>query len=315
MSELAVAAVRRVDRFAPARRAAVGEVRAFRAQLRRAGVPRRPRAAGDPVGRAPRSRVPGAAAADPRSAARPLRPRRSAGPRCSTRRASRSSAPAPAPPTARQSRASSARGLAGRAWWSCRGSPAASTAPRIAARSRRGRTVAVLGCGIDRDYPRATRARGGIAERGLIVSEYPPGVEPAPWRFPARNRIVAGLCARDRRRRGARAQRCADHRRPRARRGPRGARRPRRDHVRCSRAGRTHLLRLGATPVTGADDVLAVARHRARAVDAAAIEPRPSASGQRSPTRRSRSTSRPATGLRWGRRGGAGGARAGRRSS
>src|SRR5438045_8170751 len=29
----------------------------------------------------------------------------------------------------------------------------------------------------------------------MIVSEYAPGVEPAPWRFPARNRIVAGLCA------------------------------------------------------------------------------------------------------------------------
>lgn len=57
-----------------------------------------------------------------------------------------------------------------------------------------GITVAVLGCGIDRDYPRshAELARR-IAEDGLIVSEYPPGVEPAPWRFPARNRIVAGL--------------------------------------------------------------------------------------------------------------------------
>jgi DNA processing protein len=59
-----------------------------------------------------------------------------------------------------------------------------------------GTTVAVLGCGIDRDYPAAHRdlARQ-VAERGLVVSEYPPGVEPAPWRFPARNRIVAGLCS------------------------------------------------------------------------------------------------------------------------
>ena len=57
-----------------------------------------------------------------------------------------------------------------------------------------GATVAVLGCGIDRDYPRAHAALGAqIAQAGLIVSEYPPGVEPAPWRFPARNRIVAGL--------------------------------------------------------------------------------------------------------------------------
>jgi DNA processing protein len=57
-----------------------------------------------------------------------------------------------------------------------------------------GVTVAVLGCGVDRDYPaaHADLARR-IAETGLIVSEYAPGVEPAPWRFPARNRIVAGL--------------------------------------------------------------------------------------------------------------------------
>ena len=57
-------------------------------------------------------------------------------------------------------------------------------------------TVAVLGCGIDRDYPagHAKLARE-IAATGLIVGEYAPGVEPAPWRFPARNRIVAGLCA------------------------------------------------------------------------------------------------------------------------
>jgi DNA processing protein len=57
-----------------------------------------------------------------------------------------------------------------------------------------GATVAVLGCGIDVDYPasNASLARR-IGEDGLIVSEYEPGVEPAPWRFPARNRIVAGL--------------------------------------------------------------------------------------------------------------------------
>jgi DNA processing protein len=58
-----------------------------------------------------------------------------------------------------------------------------------------GPTVAVLGCGIDRDYPRshADLARR-VAQTGLIVSEYPPGIEPAPWRFPARNRVIAGLC-------------------------------------------------------------------------------------------------------------------------
>ena len=59
-----------------------------------------------------------------------------------------------------------------------------------------GATVAVLGCGIDRDYPAAHRELAKqVAATALVVSEYAPGVEPAPWRFPARNRIVAGLCA------------------------------------------------------------------------------------------------------------------------
>jgi DNA processing protein len=59
-----------------------------------------------------------------------------------------------------------------------------------------GRTIAVLGCGVDRDYPAAHRDLATrIGEAGLIVSEYAPGVEPAPWRFPARNRIIAGLAA------------------------------------------------------------------------------------------------------------------------
>ena len=58
-----------------------------------------------------------------------------------------------------------------------------------------GRTVAVLGCGIDRDYPRAHAqlAREITENGGGIVSEYEPGVPPAPWRFPARNRIIAAL--------------------------------------------------------------------------------------------------------------------------
>src|SRR4051794_1895371 len=59
-----------------------------------------------------------------------------------------------------------------------------------------GTTVAVLGCGIDRDYPRAHASLAAqVAAAGSIVSEYAPGVEPAPWRFPARNRIIAGLSA------------------------------------------------------------------------------------------------------------------------
>ena len=57
-----------------------------------------------------------------------------------------------------------------------------------------GPTVAVLGCGIDRDYPRSNAVLAQrVVDGGVVVSEYPPGVEPAPWRFPARNRIIAGL--------------------------------------------------------------------------------------------------------------------------
>ena len=55
-------------------------------------------------------------------------------------------------------------------------------------------TTAVLGCGVDVVYP-AENARllEKIAAQGCIISEYPPGTQPTPGRFPARNRIVAGM--------------------------------------------------------------------------------------------------------------------------
>ena len=57
-----------------------------------------------------------------------------------------------------------------------------------------GSTVAVLGSGIDRDYPATNRdLLREIEVRGTIVSEYPPGVPAEPFRFPARNRLIAGL--------------------------------------------------------------------------------------------------------------------------
>jgi DNA processing protein len=57
-----------------------------------------------------------------------------------------------------------------------------------------GRTVAVLGSGIDVDHPASSRPLlRAIAERGTIVSGYPPGVPAAPHHFPARNRIVVAL--------------------------------------------------------------------------------------------------------------------------
>ncbi|MGE5227960.1 MAG: DNA-processing protein DprA [Planctomycetaceae bacterium] len=57
-----------------------------------------------------------------------------------------------------------------------------------------GRTVAVLGSGIDVDYPRSNeRLLVEVAATGTIVSEYPPGVPAEPHRFPARNRLIAAL--------------------------------------------------------------------------------------------------------------------------
>lgn len=57
-----------------------------------------------------------------------------------------------------------------------------------------GPTVGVLGCGIDVVYPRSNRRLfGRVRESGAIVSEYYLGESPLAWRFPARNRIIAGL--------------------------------------------------------------------------------------------------------------------------
>ncbi len=57
-----------------------------------------------------------------------------------------------------------------------------------------GATVAVLGTGTDRVYPRQQAPlAAAIAQRGLLLSELPPGTEPRRGAFPRRNRLIAGL--------------------------------------------------------------------------------------------------------------------------
>lgn len=57
-----------------------------------------------------------------------------------------------------------------------------------------GRTVCVLGSGLDVVYPpRHETLLSEIAERGTLVTEYGPGIPAEPFRFPARNRVVAAL--------------------------------------------------------------------------------------------------------------------------
>lgn len=58
-----------------------------------------------------------------------------------------------------------------------------------------GRTIAVLGCGLDVNYPTAHRELKEqiLKKNGALLSELPPGTEPTPTIFPVRNRIMAGM--------------------------------------------------------------------------------------------------------------------------
>ena len=116
--------------------------------------------------------------------------------------------------------------------------------------------VAVLACGPDVVYPRRhRRLHERVQESGLVLSELPPGTQPFRWSFPARNRIMAGL---------ARMTVVVEAAEPSGSLittdfardlGRSVAAVPGRVTSRVAR-GTNGLLRDGAVPITGAEDVL-----------------------------------------------------------
>ncbi len=69
-------------------------------------------------------------------------------------------------------------------------------AAHLAAREGTGGTIAVLGCGLDVNYPREHAVlKEDMSRTDLLLSEHPPGTEPRPEYFPVRNRIIAGLAS------------------------------------------------------------------------------------------------------------------------
>ncbi|BCS35219.1 hypothetical protein TBR22_A44460 [Luteitalea sp. TBR-22] len=60
----------------------------------------------------------------------------------------------------------------------------------------RGRSVAVLGCGLDQSYPRDHAPLADhLARQGVLISEFAPGTPPLAHHFPLRNRVLAGLAS------------------------------------------------------------------------------------------------------------------------
>lgn len=129
-------------------------------------------------------------------------------------------------------------------------------AAHVGVREAGGRPFAVVGSGLDVPYPKQhAQLWQWVAEHGAIVSEWPPGTRPDAWRFPQRNRIIAGasevLVVVESRARGGSliTARMALDRDVEVMAVPGSPRSP-------AAAGTNALLVDGATPVTSVDDVL-----------------------------------------------------------
>ncbi|MFP5489041.1 MAG: DNA-processing protein DprA, partial [Acidimicrobiia bacterium] len=138
-----------------------------------------------------------------------------------------------------------------------------------------GRAVAVVGSGLDRPYPRQhAELWSWVGEHGLLLSEWAPGVDPSSFRFPQRNRIIAGLAevlvvVESRERGGSliTAAMASD-------RGVEVMAVPGSTRCRAAR-GTNQLLVTGAAPVTSVDDVLTMLGLDHRRQGTIPFDPRP----------------------------------------
>ena len=135
--------------------------------------------------------------------------------------------------------------------------------------------AAVVGNGPDEPYPRVhARLWDEVCKRGVLLSEWPPGTVPEPFRFPLRNRILAALSevlvvVESRERGGSLITAQAAVERSIDVMAVPGSVRNR------AAAGTNQLLRDGAAPVTSVDDVLVALGLDTRRAGAPAYDPRP----------------------------------------